>query len=113
MTDLVPTRPRRPVKSVSLVPLPPIATEVATELKLDPRTHGRAEHAAFNKEWNTAMKQLRLLQRPSPEDARIRADLQAAGEPVHSVARSQPYAISPDETGFVHVITDLPLPSDV
>lgn len=96
-------RPRRPVRSVGLLPLPPIAAALAEELKLDPRTHGRAEHAAFNKEWNTATKQLRLLQRPSPEDAQIRADLQAAGEPVHAVARSRP---GTEDTGYI-LITDL------
>lgn len=100
--------PRR--RNVGLKDLPPIAQEVATEQGIDPRTHGRKDHADFNRDWVRAVKELRLLQRPSPEDEEIRRALRDAGEPTHSTARSNPLPMDwVDETSsIVHVITDLP-----
>lgn len=110
MTELV-ARPgskvKVPAKNVGLSPLPPIALALATEQGIDPRTHHRSEHAAIGREWAGLIKKVRQMRRPDPADVQIQADLRAADLPVWNDARSNPLPM-PDETGVVHVITDLP-----
>lgn len=71
-------------RGLNLRTLPPYAMDAIEATGIDPRTHHRGEHAAFEKEMSGIVKAVRLLARQSPEDAQIRKELLEAGLTPHN-----------------------------
>jgi hypothetical protein len=79
--------------------LPPYALEAIEETKVDPRTHDKKVHAAFEAEWNDLVRELRLLAKPSDEDLENRKVLLELGFPVFSAAAEGANSLSLAGTG--------------